>query len=73
MCVIACEGALVPTTAGLLFFGRYPQEHIVQGDVACVLFRETVGASRDADRRIVTGTLQELIDGAELFLVAILR
>ena len=35
---------------------------------ACVLFRETVGASRYADRRIVTGTVQELIDGAELFL-----
>ncbi len=34
----------------------------------CVLFRETVGASRYADRRIVTGTLQELIDGAEAFL-----
>lgn len=45
-----------------------PQVHLVQSDVACVLFRETVGASRYADRRIVTGTLQELIDGAEVFL-----
>ena len=34
----------------------------------CVLFRETVGASRYADRKFVTGTLQELIDGAEAFL-----
>src|SRR5947207_1980368 len=62
------QDGTVPTNAGLLFFGHHPQEHIVQGDVACVLFRETVGASRYADRRIVTGTLQELIDGAELFL-----
>ncbi len=62
------SGDRVPTNAGLLFFGRYPQEHIIQGDIACVLFRETVGASRYADRRIVTGTLQELIDGAALFL-----
>ncbi len=62
------DGEVIPTHAGLLFFGSYPQERIVQSDVACVLFRETVGASRYADRRILTGTLQELIDGAELFL-----
>src|SRR6266568_6263322 len=62
------DGRVVPTNAGLLFFGSYPQGHLIQSDVACVLFRETVGASRYADRRIVTGTVQELIDGAELFL-----
>src|SRR6266487_3600596 len=62
------DGRVVPTNAGLLFFGSYPQGHLIQSDVACVLFRETVGASRYADRRMVTGTLQELIDGAELFL-----
>jgi predicted HTH transcriptional regulator len=67
-CAVTTNSGLVPTNAGLLFFGHHPQEHILQGDVACVLFRETVGASRYADRRIVTGTLQELIDGAELFL-----
>ncbi len=62
------DGNVVPTNAGLLFFGSHPQEHLLQSDVACVLFRETVGASRYADRRILTGTRQELIDGAELFL-----
>jgi ATP-dependent DNA helicase RecG len=62
------DGTIVPTNAGILFFGQHPQEHIPQSDVACVLFRETVGASRYADRRILTGTLQELIDGAEQFL-----
>ncbi len=62
------NGEVVPTNAGILFFGYAPQERVLQGDVACVLFRETVGASRYADRRIITGTLQELIDGAELFL-----
>jgi len=66
--VTTSNGNVVPTNAGLLFFGYHPQEHILQSDVACVLFRETVGASRYADRRIITGTLQELIDGAELFL-----
>src|SRR6266699_3253961 len=62
------NGEVVPTNAGTLFFGYAPQERVIQSDVACVLFRETVGASRYADRRIITGTLQELIDGAELFL-----
>jgi len=62
------NGDVVPTNAGLLFFGYFPQEHIIQSDVACVLFREAVGASRYADRRIITGTLQELIDGTEAFL-----
>jgi predicted HTH transcriptional regulator len=68
-CVVkTSDNEVVPTNAGMLFFGSHPQEHIIQSDVACVLFRETVGASRYADRRIITGTLQELIDGAELFL-----
>jgi len=61
-------GEMVPTNAGMLFFGYNPQFFIIQGEVVCVLFRETVGASRYADRKIVTGTLQELIDGAEAFL-----
>ena len=62
------DGKVVPTNAGMLFFGSAPQEYIIQSDVACVLYRETVGASRYADRRFITGTLQDLIDGAELFL-----
>ena len=62
------DGKVVPTNAGMLFFGYAPQEYIMQSDVACVLYRETVGASRYADRRFITGTLQDLIDGAELFL-----
>ena len=61
-------GEVVPTNAGMLFFGHDPQFFIIQGEVVCVLFRETVGASRYADRKIVTGTLQDLIDGAEAFL-----
>lgn len=59
---------VLPTNAGMLFFGYVPQKHIIQSDVACVLYRETIGASRYADRRFITGTLQDLIDGAELFL-----
>ena len=68
-CAIALDGGdIVPTNAGMLFFGSNPQQHIIQAEVACVLFRETIGASRYADRKFITGTLQELIDGAEAFL-----
>ena len=59
---------MVPTNAGILFFGHDPQKHIIQSEVVCVLFRDAVGASRYADRKIVTGTLRELIDGTEAFL-----
>jgi predicted HTH transcriptional regulator len=68
-CAVELDGGdVVPTNAGLLFFGYDPQFFIIQGEVVCVLFRETIGASRYADRKIVTGTLQDLIDGAEAFL-----
>src|SRR5712691_4324468 len=62
------SGTIVPTNAGMLFFGQSPQDHIPQSEVVCVLFRETVGASRYADRKIVTGTLQDVIDSTEAFL-----
>ena len=66
--LVNASGKVVPTNAGVLFFGRDPQMHVLQSELVCVLFRETVGASRYADRKIVTGTLQEVIDGAEDFL-----
>ena len=65
---IAANGEIVPTNAGILFFGSSPQQHIMQSEVVCVLYRDAVGASRYADKKIITGTLQELIDGAEAFL-----
>jgi predicted HTH transcriptional regulator len=61
-------GTIVPTNAGMLFFGHNPQDHIPQSEVVCVLFRESVGASRYADRKIVAGTLQDIIDNTEAFL-----
>jgi predicted HTH transcriptional regulator len=68
-CAVAVEGGtVVPTNAGILFFGYYPQDHLPQSEVVCVLFRETVGASRYADKKVVTGTLQDLIDNTEAFL-----
>jgi len=65
---VTSSGEMIPTNAGMLFFGREPQKHILQSEVVRVLFRDAVGASRYADRKIITGTLQEVIDGAEAFL-----
>ncbi|GCE12491.1 ATP-binding protein [Tengunoibacter tsumagoiensis] len=61
------NGNILPTNAGLLFFGYEPQTELIQSEVVCVLFRETVGASRYADRKIVRGPLQVLIDESEAF------
>jgi predicted HTH transcriptional regulator len=38
----AKDGDVVPTNAGIVFFGRDPQMHVMQSEVVCVLFRETV-------------------------------
>jgi ATP-dependent DNA helicase RecG len=65
---LTSSGEVVPTNAGVLFFGREPQKHVLQSEVVCVLFRDAIGASRYADRKVITGTLQEVIDGAEAFL-----
>jgi ATP-dependent DNA helicase RecG len=58
----------IPTNAGLLFFGHDPQQHIIQSEVVCVLYRDASGVGGYADRKIITGTIQELIDETEAFL-----
>jgi ATP-dependent DNA helicase RecG len=58
----------VPTNAGLLFFGYDPQHHIIQSEVVCVLYRDATGVGGYADRKIITGITQELIDETEAFL-----
>lgn len=64
----ASNGEIVPTNAGILFFGRDPQRLLIQSEVVCVLFRDELGVGGYVDRKIVKGTMQELIDGAEDFL-----
>ena len=58
---------LRPTHAGLLLFGRAPQDVIRQAEVVCVLFGDTLGRQRYLDRRILHGTLPAQIDQAEEF------
>ncbi len=62
------SGEVVPTNAGILFFGRDPQQFIIQAEVVCVLYRDALGVGGYVDRKIITGTTQELIDEAEVFL-----
>jgi predicted HTH transcriptional regulator len=66
--VVVDDGKVVPTNAGILFFGHEPQMQIMQSEIDCVLFRGAMGASRYTDKKIIKGTVQELIDGAETFL-----
>lgn len=62
------EDAIVrPTNAGMLLFGYDPQQYILQAEVVCVLYRDTLGVHRYADRRILAGTITQQIDQAEAF------
>jgi ATP-dependent DNA helicase RecG len=64
----ASNGEIVPTNAGILFFGSDPQQFILQSEVVCVFFRDELGVGGYIDRKIVRGTIRDLIDGAETFL-----
>jgi len=56
-----------PTNAGMLLFGIAPQQFLIQTEVVCVLYRDTLGMRRYADRRILRGTITQQIDQAEAF------
>jgi len=56
-----------PTNAGMLLFGYDPQQYILQAEVVCVLYKDTLGMHRYADRRILAGTITQQIDQAEGF------
>lgn len=62
------NGEIVPTNAGILFFGHNPQQFVLQSEVVCVLFRDELGVGGYIDRKIIRGTIQELIDDTEAFL-----
>jgi ATP-dependent DNA helicase RecG len=62
------NGELRPTNAGILFFGYEPLLHIPHSEVVCVLYQDELGMGRYADRKIITGDIQTLIDQTEAFL-----
>jgi ATP-dependent DNA helicase RecG len=64
---------LRPTHAGLLLFGRAPQDVIGHAEIVCALFGDELGLRRYLDRRLLHGTLPEQIDQAEEFLTRHMR
>ncbi len=66
--IVTNTGEIKPTNAGILFFGYEPQQSVPQSEVVCVIYRDELGVGGYVDRRIITGTLQELINEAEMFL-----
>lgn len=66
--VVTNQGEMAPTNAGVLFFGYEPQLHIPQSEIVCVLYGDDLGVGGYIDRKILTGTLQDLIDETEVFL-----
>ncbi len=62
------NGEIQPTNAGILFFGYEPQQHIPQSEIVCILYRDELGVGGYVDRKLITGTIQELIDETEVFL-----
>ncbi len=50
------------------FFWAWPQWHIIQSEAVCVIYHDELGIGKYLDRKVITGTLQELIDGTDAFL-----
>ena len=58
---------LRPPHVGMLLFGRNPQFHIPQSEIVCVRYEDALGAGKYQDRKILNGTLTEMIDQAADF------
>lgn len=63
------EVTLRPTQAGMLLFDNFSQRWVVQSEVTCALYSDNLGIRRYSDRRVITGTICELLEGAEAFFV----
>jgi ATP-dependent DNA helicase RecG len=57
-----------PTVAGLLLFGRKPQQHLPYAQINAARFPGTDSSHDPSDRKDLTGRLLEVIDQAERFL-----
>ena len=58
---------LRPTHVGMLLFGHNPQFHIPQSEIVCVRYDDALGAGAYRNRKILNGTLTEMIDQAADF------
>lgn len=57
-----------PTVAGVLFFGRDPQQWLPDARISAVRFSTSRPSTNFVDRREITGTLTAQIEGAVAFL-----
>jgi ATP-dependent DNA helicase RecG len=62
-----------PTIAGLLFFGRRPQEHLPYAQVNAARFPATDSADDPMDRKDIRGRMLEVVDDTVRFLNLHLR
>ncbi len=67
--VCAVEGQLVLTVAGLLVFGKRPQQAMRHSRISAIRFLGQVAGEEIADHQEIEGRLPQLIDQAEVFLV----
>lgn len=49
------------------YVGYSPQQFLIQAEVVCVLYGDTLGVRRYADKRVLHGTITQQIDQAEAF------
>lgn len=61
-CVLERSGALAPTNAGILLFGKEPQQFLPMTHLTVVKFKGTDHSQGYSDRKDFTGTLVEIVD-----------
>lgn len=71
-CLIRQDGDFFPTNAGVLLFGRDPQQFVLGADITAVRFAGE-NMSDTFSRQDITGTLPDQIKRAETFLIDHLR
>ena len=62
-----------PTMAGMIFFGRKPQQHLSFAQINAARFLGTDSSENPFDRKDLTGRLLEVVDQAERFCYLHLR
>ncbi|MBI5669008.1 MAG: putative DNA binding domain-containing protein [Chloroflexi bacterium] len=71
-CLVEYDGALRPTNAGILLFGKEPQRHLRGADITAARFAGST-MSDHFTRQDILGTLPDQIKRAEMFLIDHLR
>lgn len=71
-CLVEHDGALRPTNAGILLFGKEPQRHLRGADITAARFAGATMSDRFT-RQDILGTLPDQIKRAEMFLIDHLR